>query len=143
MKVGYKFLDHKSDLYIESCGKTESEAFEQAGLAIFDSMTDIDKIDKKKQTRKISVESEDIYSLLYDYLEELLFIYDTEFLLCSDIKLKIERIDEGFRLEGVLKGEEFDKNKHISKIGIKAPTYSQMEKLEKNRFVCFKFVMDI
>lgn len=143
MKVGYKFLDHKSDLYIESCGKTESEAFEQAGLAIFDSMTDIDKIDITKKSRKISLESEDIYSLLYDYLEELLFIYDTEFLLCRDIKLKIDQIEEGFRLEGVLKGEEFDRNKHISKIGIKASTYSQMEKIEKNGFVCFKFVMDI
>jgi SHS2 domain-containing protein len=143
MKVGYKFLDHRSDLYIESCGKTESQAFEQAGLAIFDSMTDIDTIDKKKQTRKISVESEDIYSLLYDYLEELLFIYDTEFLLCSEITLKIEEIEEGFKLEGVLKGEEYDEKKHPSKIGIKSPTYSQMEKIEKNGLICFKFVMDI
>ncbi|MHA1230611.1 MAG: archease [Candidatus Helarchaeota archaeon] len=142
MQVGYKFLDHKSDVYIEACGNNLSEAFEQAGMAIYDTMTDLGSIDPKKKY-EIELESEDIKSLLYDYLDELLFIFDTTALLFRKIKIIIERKDGKVKLKGVLWGEEYNSDKHISKVGIKAATYSLMEIIEKDKGVCLRFVMDI
>ncbi|MBD3230106.1 MAG: archease [Candidatus Lokiarchaeota archaeon] len=142
MKVGYKFLDHKSDLYIRACGKDLNQAFEQSGLAVCDAMVEIEKVEPKVD-REVSVESEDIFSLLYDYLEELLFLFDTEFLLFSEIEIKINEIESGFRLDAKLYGEEFDEEKHSQRIGIKSPTYSLMEKIEKDELICLEFVMDI
>ena len=142
MNDGYKFLDHKSDVYIEACGRSLQEAFEQAGRAVFDTMTDISKIEFKTM-HKISVQSEDLKSLLYDYLDELLFIFDTEMLLFKEFKIEIENKNGSYFLHGVLKGEKYNPDKHISKVGIKAATYSLMEIItDKNKF-CLRFVMDI
>jgi len=142
LKIGYKFLDHISDVYIEACGTDISEAFEQAGLAIYDTMTDLNTIEMKLEYN-INVESEDLKSLLYDYLDELLFLFDSKYLLFRDIKLKIDEINGKYVLKGILKGEKFISSKHMSKIGIKAATYSLMEFIKKKDGICIKFVMDI
>ena len=140
--MSYKFLDHKSDVYIEARGKNLSEAFEHAGLAVYETMTNIDSIDIKLKF-EINVQSEDLQSLLYDYIDELLFIFDTQFLLFSKIQIHIENARDIYKLHGILEGEEYDSNKHISKVGIKAATYSLMEILEKKDNYCLRFVMDI
>ena len=43
----YKLLDHLSDTFIESYGKTREEAFENAALALVDTMVRIEKIHLK------------------------------------------------------------------------------------------------
>ena len=55
MAGGYRFLEHSSDVYVEAWGESLEEAFENAGRAMFDAMTDISKV---KPTIAVEVEAE-------------------------------------------------------------------------------------
>lgn len=42
--IKYEYLDHTADVQIHTWGRTTSEAFEQAAVAMFAYMTEIDKV---------------------------------------------------------------------------------------------------
>ena len=119
----YEYFDVTADIGFRAYGKDLNEAFENAGLAIFNIISDTDDIDA---TKEISFEltSEDEVSLLYDYLEELLFYHEVEFMLFS--KFHVE-IDDELHLKARIIGEAIDWDKHERKTEIKAITFHKME----------------
>ena len=77
-----------------------------------------------KKRKKIVVAGKDKEDLLYEFLEEFLFLIETEgFLLSKIIRMKIEQEDEEYRLECELVGNngDYEIEEHI-----KAITYSEM-----------------
>ena len=44
-KKRFEFLEHTGDAYIAAYGKTLEEAFENAALATFEVMTDVEKVE--------------------------------------------------------------------------------------------------
>ena len=78
----FEFLEHTADVYIRAHGKTMEEAYENAALAMFEVMTDTDKI-AQMQEETLEVEAEDQYALLYNWLEALLVKFETENMLYS------------------------------------------------------------
>lgn len=126
-----KFLDDIaiSDTAFEVKGKTPNELFENAGKALVRSMANIAKISRDKK-HKIQLKSKSLDILLFDFLNELLFIKDTENLLFSDFKVDIIE-NETFMLEGTLTGEKINSAKHEISTDIKAVTLHMFE-LEKN-----------
>ena len=58
----FEFLEHTADVYIRAHGKTMEEAYENAALAMFETMTDTDKI-AQTQEETLEVEAEDQYAL--------------------------------------------------------------------------------
>ena len=119
----FEYFDVTADIGFRAYGKDLNEAFENAGLAIFNIISNTEDINP---TREISFEitSEDNVSLLYDYLEELLFYHEVEFMLFSQFNVEI---DENFHLKATIKGEPIDWNKHERKTEIKAITFHMME----------------
>ncbi len=139
----FKFLEHISDVYIEVQARNLTEAFEEAGKAVFETMTNIQKIEPIIK-HEIRLEAEDTEALLFDWLGELIYIFDSKNLIFSKIKiLKLESINGKIELFGELWGEEFDPQKHESKTEIKAPTYSLMEIKILSDNVILRFVLDI
>jgi len=65
---GYEFLEHTADIYIAAYGRNLEEAFANAARAMFDSMTDLEKIEPKER-RDIVVEGMDLEQLLYNWLQ--------------------------------------------------------------------------
>ncbi|MHA1238152.1 MAG: archease [Candidatus Odinarchaeia archaeon] len=131
---GFEFLPHTSDVYIKAWGKNLNEAFKQAGRALFQIVTDIDKI-SVKTSYTMKIEAEDLHALLFEFIRELLYVLDVKKLVFSDFEVKItekEAPDEGYVLECKCFGEKLDAEKHPRKTEIKAPTYSQM-KIETDR----------
>jgi len=137
----YKYIDHTADLKVRAYGKTLEEAFANAAIGGFDFLTDTTKI-KKKTEKKISIKSKRLEALLYDFLEELLFLLDTESFIISDFKdMKIKQAKDKFELTCVAQGDSY-KNYDV-KGDIKAITYSEMLiKKEKTGFV-IEAVFDI
>jgi len=124
---GYRFLEHSSDIYVEAWGGSLEEAFEQAALAMFDTMTDVRLVEPKVEVQ-VSAEGSDEQELLYSWLENLLVKYEVEGLLFSRFKVKpILREDGTLKLEGLAWGEPLNLEKHPSKVEIKAVTYHLME----------------
>ncbi|MEE1133864.1 MAG: archease, partial [Methanobrevibacter sp.] len=76
----YEYFEATADIGLKAYGKDMNEAFENAGLAIFNIISDTSGIDAVREI-EFEVTSEDEVSLLYDYLEELLFYHEIEFML--------------------------------------------------------------
>ncbi len=128
----YRYIEHTADIGFIAEGSTLEEAMEEAGRALFNVITDIKNIELK-EVRKFTVESEDKYDLLFDFLTRLLFYFDTEFLVFSDFKVKISQ-DDGYKINVEASGEVFDPAKHEIDTGVKAVTYHMMEISENDVF---------
>lgn len=141
MAEKYEFLEHTADVKFRAYGKDLEEAFANAALATFAVMTDISKV-KPKIEKEVSVECAKKESLLYDFLEELLYLVDTEGFLLSKVKeLKISETEKGFALKAVIAGDSAD-DYEVSTY-IKAITYNDMFIKEEDGRVTIQVVHDI
>lgn len=132
-----------ADAYIAAYGKDLAEAFESAALAMFDVMTEVEKV-KTKVEDYVEVEAEDEYALLYSWLEDLLVKSDINKMLYSRFKiLNVEKTTGGFRLEAKIWGERFNPKMHPQKVGVKAVTYHRMEIVKKPSNVTVRFILDV
>ena len=122
----FEYFDVTADIGFYAFGKNLNEAFENAGLAIFNIISNTDNIDPQK-SMEFEITSEDEVSLLYDYLEELLFYHEVEFMLFSEFIIEIEKTDDDYHLKAIIKGEDINWDKHERDCEIKAITFHQME----------------
>jgi SHS2 domain-containing protein len=141
--TSYEFLEHTADAYVAAYGKDLAEAFESAAVAMFDVMTEVEKV-KAKVEDHVEVEAEDEYALLYSWLEDLLVKSDINEMLYSKFEISsINKTLEGFRLKAKIWGEKFNPEKHLQKVGVKAVTYHRMEILKELNKITLKFILDI
>ena len=139
----FEFLEHTADAYIAAYGRSLAEAFENAALAMFETMTDTAKVEPKIED-EIEVEGFDEQSLLYNWLESLIVKFEMTGNLYSKFKITdIEKTDGGFRLKAKVWGEQFNPEKHPQKVGIKAVTYHRMEIKKEPEKVTVKFLLDL
>ena len=139
----FEFLEHTADAYIAAYGATMEEAFGNAALAMFEVMTDTQKISPTHKDT-VQVEAEDEYALLYSWLEALLVKFEVNGMLFSKFEVAaIKETDEGYRLKATVWGEKFDAAKHPQKVGVKAVTYHQMEIIKENEKATLMFILDI
>jgi SHS2 domain-containing protein len=142
-KKGFKFLEHTADAYIAAYGKDLTEAFENAALAMFEVMTETEKITPKAEDY-VQIAAEDEYALLYSWLEDLLVKFEIKQMLYSKFKiLSLDETPDGFRLEAKIFGEKYNPKKHPQKVGVKAVTYHRMEIIKEPHEVTLRFILDI
>ena len=118
----YKLLEHTADAMVEAYGETLGERFANAAYAMFDQITDITKIEPLGEL-KIVLKAENREQLLVDFLQELLFVHDTEDLVFGEFEVKTD----GKTLEALVKGEKFDEKKHPKRSVVKGITYHRLE----------------
>ena len=100
--MSIRFLDHPSDVYIEVKARNLEEAFALCGKALYDVMTDVNAV-KAQEKVEVVVEGFDLHSLLYNWLEELLYLFDAKGFLGSDVKVEeITKVNEGFKLKAII-----------------------------------------
>ncbi|MBS3135050.1 archease [Candidatus Woesearchaeota archaeon] len=130
----YKYLEHTADIKFRSFGRTLNEAFSNAAYAMINIISE-DKI-KEKMTRKIKVRGIDRKSLLYSFLEEILFLLNTKNFLLSKVKeIKIKDKE----LTATLSGDNL-RNYRLG-LDVKAVTYNDMFIKEKPYVI--QVVLDI
>lgn len=119
----FEYFEATADIGFKAWGNSLNEAFENAGLAIFNIISDTSDISPKQEI-SFEISSEDHVALLYDYLEELLFYHEVEFMLFSEFHVEI---DDDLVLKASIKGEPIDWDKHERKTEIKAITFHKMD----------------
>jgi SHS2 domain-containing protein len=140
---GFEFLEHTADVYIAAYGKDLAEAFENAALATFETMTDTKDV-KPKNEKTVEAKGKDKQSLLYNWIEQLLVLFELERTLFSKFRIqKIQQAEAGYDLKAKAYGEPYDPKKHKQKVEIKAITYHRMEINEAPGMVTVKFILDI
>ncbi|XP_031840311.1 protein archease [Nomia melanderi] len=126
----YEYLDHTADVQLHAWGDTLQEAFEQCAVAMFGYMTDLERV-QMTQVNYIEAEGHDMESLLFHFLDELLFIFSAEPFLVAK-KVKITEFDrENYKITAMALGEEFTIGKHTQNAEVKAITYSAMQILDR------------
>ena len=139
----FEFLEHTADTYIRALGTNMQEAYENAALALFETMTDSGKIAQTVE-ETVEVEAEDQYALLYNWLEALLVKFETENMLFSKFEISDWKEDaESFKFTAKIWGEKFDSKKHPQKVGVKAVTYHRMVVIREPERVVLEFILDI
>jgi len=141
----FKFLEHTADVKFQAEGKNIEEAFENAALALKETIARNIEVKVEKE-RKIKVEGEDLESLLYNFLEEFLFLLDAEDFLFSKIKnLRIEKKKSGYELKAEILGDSASRYNFSN--DVKAITYNDMfvkeEGVGKKRKVKIQVVVDV
>jgi SHS2 domain-containing protein len=120
-----------ADMAFVASGATLEELFENAAAAMFYVMTGSEV--KPEKEKKVEVAAPDIEGLMVDWLNELLFVFDTEKMLFSKFQVKIKK-NGGCELSGTASGEVVTPE-HKLKAYVKAATYHMLEvKKEKKRW---------
>ena len=141
---GFIYEDHTADVQARCWGRTLEEAYNQTAYSLMSTITpDLKKISPNVE-KKIKIEAEDKEALLFDFLSELLYIFDVDELVFNIIKVQIiKKSEDLFVLNALLRGEKFDVTKHEIGIEVKAITYSFMEIAESKNKVEISIVFDI
>lgn len=136
----YKFLSHTADIKIEVIDDTLTKAFKESAFALKESIMKNTKIKLSKE-KKIKIGGEDLKSLLYNFLEEFLYLLDAKDFIMGDIQaLNIDKKD--LTLTAILIGDKAS-NYEISN-DVKAITYSEMiiEQTQDKKYK-IQFVLDV
>jgi len=122
----YRFLRHTADAKFQAFGETLEEAFQQAALALVSLMWNWETIGNKLEV-PVQVEGHDMKQLLLNYLEEILYLFDTRRFLLSQVDdISIERKEDRYVLRALFKGDEYSSKTEIFG-DVKAITYNEME----------------
>ncbi len=136
-----------TDAIIEAYGSTLEEAFENAAMALCDTMVDLKSVVPKKEF-KFSAKGNDLYSLLFDWLDQVMLLLVADRIAMSQFSVEIKHHDNnnnggGYLLEGIARGEPLDLDRHHYKIEIKAVTYHEMEIRHEKDIFTVKFLLDL
>jgi len=138
-EVNYRYIEHPSDVGFEAYGATLEELFAHAALAMLSFMTDVEAIEPVEE-RAVQVKAEDLYSLMFDWLDELLFLFEAELLVMNAFEIVVDPAE--FSIRGTCRGGRFDPERHETGIIIKAVTYNMME-VKKNERWHARVVLDV
>jgi len=140
--MGYKFLEHTADLKIIVEENSLEKAFKTSVMALREAIAE--KIRVKSVIKKIIlVEGADLSDLLYKFLEEFLFLLDSEEFLLSEVeKLKIiGDKKKGYVLQTEVSGDKAGKYKFSN--SVKAITFNEMLVGKSGGEFRIQFVLDV
>ncbi len=132
-------FEHTADMGLEGRADTLAELFEAMGEGLAEVICPRRSVKKQKRLQ-IRVESENVESLLVDYLAELLGLFNLKKLLIA--RVSVERIDETSVAAEVV-GEPYDPARHELGDEIKAVTYHQLKVAREGDGWIGRVILDI
>ena len=126
MAKEFEIINHTADVGIIAYGADINQAFANAARALFSLITELDSVEEVLH-RDIELTAPDQESLLVNWLNELIYLFDTENIIFK--RFEITQLNNT-RLRARSYGEKVNHSKHTLKIGVKAATY-HMLKIDK------------
>lgn len=117
----YEVFEHTADIGLHAWGDTQAELFIHAAQGMESLMVAPEQV-QPRVTREVVVEGHDEISLLIAWLNELIFLFDTEFLLLRDFE--IDALSPTI-LRARASGEPYDARRHDLSSAIKAVTWHE------------------
>ena len=134
----FEIVNHTADVGIIAYGADMKETFANAARAMFSLITELDEVEEVLH-RDTKLSAPDEESLLVEWLNELIYLFDTENIIFS--RFDITRLDDT-HLRARSYGEKVNGSKHKLKTGIKAATY-HMLKIDKSNGGKVQVLFDI
>ena len=122
----YRITTHQNELAVRIVGNSQADLFANSGFALFDVMSDIDKIEATERL-SLEVEGSDRDDLMVNWIRELLYLYQGSGYLLKEFKIN-EVNDTSVKAE--VAGEKIDPDRHEIKQEIAAVAFhkSRMQK---------------
>ena len=120
----YKYLEEigTADIAFEATGRDLPELFSDAADATTNVMIDNIEAIQPRQTRHIELWNDKLDMLLFDLLQELIFLKDAGRLLLRIREVQIEERDQIHFLKATAEGEPLDAERHHQRADVKAVT---------------------
>ena len=135
----FEIINHKADIGLAVYGRSLGELMANAAEGMFSLMTDISRIGNST-VRRIELRNDDEETLLVEWLNELLLVFEVERLLFSSFDVTVE---VGNRLLADCRGEKFNPTKHSVNREIKAATYHNLNIVRGADGYSVKIIFDI
>ena len=117
----YEVFEHTADIGLQAYGDTLTALFIHAAQGMESLMVAPEQV-QTRVTREVVVEGHDEISLLIAWLNELIFLFDTEFLLLRDFEIDALSLTA---LRARVSGEPYDARRHDLSSAIKAVTWHE------------------
>jgi len=127
-RLPYYQLVHTADAAWRIRGDSLPELFDNAAAALTATLTDRRYV-RAREVREVVMEAPDREALLVDWLNHLLYLFDTEGFLVRQVQI-FALTDQV--LQARVRGEIFDPDRHVQKTAVKAATYHHLEIIRKN-----------
>ena len=138
MEKDFEIIDHTADVGIVAYGADVRQAFANAARALFSLITELDDVAEVLH-RDTELTAPDEESLLVEWLNELIYLFDTENIIFK--RFDITQLNHT-QLKARSYGEKVDKAKHKLKTGVKAATY-HMLKVDRDDVCQVQVLFDI
>ena len=119
MVCKFEFLEHTADIKFKAYGRNLNKIFENVALAISEILSRSDEV-KGRIVKKFELDGKDNESLLYGFIDELIYLLDADNFIISKAKVNIL----GNKLRAKIYGDDALRYKGLDHI--KAATYSEM-----------------
>ena len=123
MAEEFEIINHTADVGIIARGADVNEAFANAAKALFSLITELDEVDETLH-RDIELNAPDQESLLVEWLNELIYLFDTDNIIFKRFDIVLL---SNTQLQARSYGYKVDSSKHELKMGIKAATYHMLK----------------
>ena len=122
----YRLLTRQSELAVRVVGNSQADLFANSAFALFDVMTDLEKIEVKERL-PLEVEGADRDDLMVNWMRELLYLYQGSGYLLKEFQI---REVKDTLVKADVCGEKIDPDRHDMKKEVTAVAYhqSRMEK---------------
>ena len=135
----YEVFDHTADIGLHAYGETLPVLFRNAARGMENLLVPLEQV-RVVTSREIIVKGHDPISLLIAWLNELIFLFDTEYLLFRDIE--IATLTET-ALTGIARGEPYDSQRHDLSSAIKAATWHEATVTQDNEGYQARIIFDL
>lgn len=135
----YETFEHTADLGIRIRAGDLLSLFAEAGKAFFSVIVDNPEEIQGKEQRKLTITGSDTDYLLFDWLNELLFLFETEHILISEFDVTLTETG----LEAVVRGETVCPERHRLSHEVKAITYHHLHVEETKQGWLAEVILDI
>ena len=119
----YEIFEHTADLGLRIRAADLPTLFADAGRGLFAMVVENPDSIEPAESRDFRIAGSDLTYLLFDWLNELLYLCDTEQLVCSQFEVRLD--EQG--LTATARGERIDPGRHHLTHEIKAITYHELK----------------
>ena len=135
----FETFDHTADVGLRVSAGSLEELFVEAARGLTSLLMDnVDEL-RAEISENVEIADSDVEYLLFDWLNELLFRFETRGLLFREFRVEIEHD----QLRAALRGEACDRTRHRLAHEVKAITYHGLKVEQADSVWRAEFIVDI
>ena len=135
----YEVFEHTADLGLRIRAATRDDLFCQAAEGLFSLIVANLEDVRPVQQYQFRIVGDDVEYLLFDWLNELLYAYETQRIVLRQFEVRFTETG----LEATARGEPADEHRHQLDHEVKAITYHGLKVTEEQRAYVAEVIVDI